>query len=122
MDVFFDPVAGGAYLDAEVRSLAPRGTIWIYGFLGRSAGLDSAEALDLTPLIRKQAAIRGWALSELIEAGEEAWRLGCQHILDGLADGSYCQHIGGTFKLENVRQAHEVMEKGEHVGKLVLIP
>ena len=116
IDVFFDPVAAGAYLGSEVKSLANHGTVWIYGLLG-----GSGEA-DLTPLIRKSAAIRGFAVTELIQAGEAAWRPGCEHILQNLADGTYHQHVDQVFKLSDVRQAHEAMEKGGHVGKLVLRP
>ena len=116
IDVFFDPVAAGAYLESEVKSLATGGTVWIYGLLG------GAGAVDLTPLIRKRAAIRGFALTELIQAGVDAWRPGCDHILQGFADGRYCQHVGQTFALDDVRQAHEFMEQGGHIGKLVLLP
>ncbi len=116
VDVFFDPVAAGAYLDTEIKCLAQHGCVWVYGLLG------SAGNVDVTPLIRKHAAIRGWALAELVAAGESAWRPGCQWILDRFADGTFSQHVGGTFKLDDARRAHEEMEKGRHIGKLVLVP
>lgn len=116
VDVFFDPVAAGAYLDTEIKCLAQHGCIFVYGLLGK------VDKVDVTPLIRKHAAIRGWALAELVAAGRSAWLPGCEHILAGFADGSYRQHIGGSFKLADVRHAQEEMEKGKHIGKLVMIP
>ncbi len=63
VDVFFDPVAAGEYLNSEIKSLAQHGCIWVYGLL------EQRGPVDVTPLIRKFAAIRGWALTELALAG-----------------------------------------------------
>ncbi len=116
VDVFFDPVASGDYLNTEIRSLANDGCIWVYGLLGTTG------AVDVTPLIRKRAAIRGWGLTELVAAGESAWREGCEAVLSGFASGVYLQHIARVFGLSEVREAHTYMERGEHLGKLVLVP
>ncbi len=116
VDLFFDPVAAGPYLESEIRSLAQFGTVYVYGLLGE------AGKVDVTPLIRKHGAIRGWALTELVTAGREQFDVGCRHILEGFADGSYRQHVDATFKLDEVRHAQETMEKGKHIGKLVLVP
>lgn len=116
VDVFFDPVAAGAYLDTEIKALAQQGCVWVYGLLGEPG------VVDVTPLIRKHAAIRGWALSELVAVGRQAWEPGCRWILDRLADGAFVQHVGGRYRLDEVRRAHAEMEQGRHIGKLVLIP
>lgn len=116
IDVFFDPVASGAYLENEIKCLAPYGTIWVYGLLG------DIGPVGVTPLIRKHAAIRGWVLGELVDAGDQAWGPGCGAILDGFAEGIYRQHIAATFRLAEIRRAHIEMEKGDHIGKFVLVP
>ena len=116
VDLFFDPVAGGAYLATEVRALATGGTIWIYGLL------DKSKDLNIHALIRQQGAIRGWMLAELTAAGATAFEPGYRHILEGFASGVYRQHVGGVFKLEEVAEAHRRMEQGKHIGKLVLVP
>lgn len=115
VDVFFDPVAAGGYLNTEIRCLAQHGTVWVYGLLG------TPGVVDVTPLIRKHAAIRGWVLNELM-SDAAATELGCRWILDRFADGTFTQHIDRTFALDDVREAHGYMERGDHVGKLVLIP
>jgi NADPH:quinone reductase-like Zn-dependent oxidoreductase len=116
VDVFFDPVAAGEYLQTEIRGLAPRGVIWVYGLLGKPG------TVDVSPLIRKHAAIRGWLLPELFEAGGPDLQRGHREVLDGLASGAYRQHVDRVFSLAEVREAHAYMERGEHVGKLVMVP
>jgi NADPH2:quinone reductase len=116
VDVFFDPVAAGDFLAAEVRLLASGGTVWIYGLLGEPG------VVDLSPLIRKSAGVRGWVLYELIGTGETGLQRGYNEVLEGFTLGHYKQHVARTFKLADVRAAQTEMEKGEHIGKLVLVP
>ena len=116
VNVFFDPVAAGAYLNSEIRCLAKGGCLWAYGLLGQPG------EVHVTPLIRLQASIRGWGMTELVQQGEAVWRPEAEAVLQGFADGKFKQHLGGTFKLDDVRNAHLEMEKGKHIGKLVLVP
>lgn len=115
VDVFFDAVAAGSYLDNEIRCLAQGGTIWIYGLLGE------VGAVDVTPLIRKRGAIRGWVLSELLE-DEAGVQRGQREVLEAVAKGVYRQRVAAVFGLREIQQAHEMMERGEHIGKFVLTP
>lgn len=115
IDVFFDPVAAGEYLNTEIRCLAQDGTIWIYGLLGQPG------TVDVTPLIRKNAAIRGWVLNQIL-ADADACKAGCEAVMQGFASGAYKQHIAEIFPLNEVQHAHEVMEQGNHIGKLILRP
>ena len=116
IDVFFDPVAAGDFLNSEIRCLAQRGTIYVYGLLGQ------AGVVDVTPLIRKQASIYGWSLGEVTGADRAVLDAGCRHILDGFAAGTYRQHVERTFPLAEVRAAQHYMEEGRHIGKLLLVP
>lgn len=114
IDVYFDPVAAGEYLSAEVRSLARGGRIYIYGLLGQPG------PVDLSPMIMRDAALHGWVLDEIVQAGDRVWREACEAILGRFADGTFTQHLAGTYSIDQVQQAHEEMEKGKHIGKLVL--
>jgi NADPH:quinone reductase-like Zn-dependent oxidoreductase len=116
VDVFFDPVASGAYLDQEIRSLADHGTVYVYGLLG------DAGVVDLTPLIRKRAKLVGWVNGELLDAGHDAWLGGCRFILQQFARGYYHQRIADRFPLERVQDAHRLMESNRYVGKIILQP
>jgi NADPH:quinone reductase len=113
-NVIFDPVAAGDFLNTEIRLLAQGGTLWIYGLLGKP------DLVNVHPLIRKQAAIRGWVLNQLSGSGVE--QAAYQHVLQRVADGTYSMPIAAQFPLRDVRQAQAVMEQGEHIGKLVLVP
>ncbi|MEE9211627.1 MAG: zinc-binding dehydrogenase, partial [Phycisphaeraceae bacterium] len=115
VDVFFDPVAAGQYLETEIRSLAQGGVVWVYGLLGEPG------AVNVTPLIRKAGTIRGWAVAHLA-AEPDALETGYRFILDGFASGGFRQHVDRVFKLDDVREAHTFMEQGRHIGKLVLVP
>jgi len=116
VDVFFDPVASGGYLNNEIKALADGGTVYLYGLLGEP------DTVDVTPLIRKHASMRGWMMTELRQAGEDQWRPECEDVLARFADGTFTQHVAERFKLADVRHAHEVMQQGNHIGKLVLVP
>jgi NADPH:quinone reductase len=116
LNVIFDPVASGKFLNTEICLLANEGTIWIYGLLGK------VGIVDVTPLIRKRAAIRGWVLNELGIAEPEHLHSAYKHILESLAARIYQLPVAKLFSLQDVCQAHEEMEKGKHVGKLILIP
>ena len=113
-DIIFDPVAAGTFLNQEIRLLANHGALWIYGLLGQP------DTVDVTPLIRKMASLRGWLLNELVGSGLEqgAYR----HVLDRVTDGTYQLPVADTFALKDIQQAHQTMEAGKHIGKLILIP
>lgn len=117
IDVFMDPVAAGDYLTTELKCLAEEGTVWLYGHL-----TGEASATEFGPLLWKRGAIRAWVLWELTRAGRDAWWPGCRWILDRLGDGTFKMHVGGTYALDDVVRAHTEMEKGAHIGKLVLVP
>jgi NADPH2:quinone reductase len=113
-DVIFDAIAAGEFLNTEIRLLAPKGTLWIYGLLGEP------ETVNVHPLIRKMASLRGWLLNELSGSGIEKGAY--QHVMDRVADGTYQLPIAAKFPLAEVQQAQAVMEAGKHMGKLILVP
>ena len=78
--------------------------------------------MNLSPLIIKHASLHGWVLDEIVQAEEDACELACRDILDRFIDGTFEQHLAGAYPLSEVRRAHEAMEQGKHIGKLVLVP
>ena len=113
-NIIFDPLAAGTFLATEIRLLAQKGTLWIYGLLGKP------DVVDVTPLIRKMASLRGWLVNELSGSGIENGAY--HHVMDRVADGTYRLPITGQFSLEDVQQAHQYMETKQHIGKLILVP
>lgn len=116
VDVIFDPVAAGEFLDTEIRLLATGGTIWVYGLLGEPG------KVDVSPLIMKRGSIRGWVLTELAAEPPDFQRRCYDHVLAGVADGRYRMPVAGVFSLREAQKAHAAMEAGRHIGKMILIP
>jgi NADPH:quinone reductase-like Zn-dependent oxidoreductase len=116
IDVYFDPVASGEYLSAEVRSLAMGGRIYIYGLLG------DPGVVDLSPMIIRKGSLHGWVVDEIVQAADDTWQLACRDILHRFVDGTFKQHLCEVYPLAEVQRAHEAMEQGNHIGKLVLVP
>ena len=116
VDLYFDPVAAGDYLSAEVRSLAKQGRVYIYGLLGRPG------PVDLSPMIIKHASLHGWVLDEIVKAGDHVWREACDAIFKHFVDGTFKQHVAQTYPLKDVQRAHAEMAEGRHIGKLVMVP
>lgn len=115
IDIAFDPVAAGEFLSAEIRLLAPGGTVWIYGLLGEP------DVVNVHPLIIKRGSIRGYLNNEL-ESDPIALEAGYRYVLDRLADRRFVLPVAQRFKLRDVRRAHQTMERGSHIGKLILEP
>jgi len=113
-NVIFDAIAAGEFLNTEIRLLAPKGTLWIYGLLGQP------ETVNVHPLIRKMASLRGWLLNELSGSGIETGAY--KHVMERVADGTYRLPIAAKFPLDQVREAQAMMEAGKHMGKVILVP
>lgn len=113
-NVIFDAIAAGEFLNTEIRLLAVQGTLWIYGLLGKP------ETVNVHPLIRKMASLRGWLLNELSGSGIESGAY--KHVMERIADGTYQLPIAAKFPLTQVREAQALMEDGKHMGKVILVP
>lgn len=113
-NVIFDAIAAGEFLNTEIRLLAPKGTLWIYGLLGQP------ETVNVHPLIRKMASLRGWLLNELSGSGVESGAY--KHVMERVAEGTYQLPIAAKYALAQVRDAQAMMEVGKHMGKLILVP
>ncbi len=117
MDVVLDLV-GGAYLESNVDSLAIEGRVSIIATQGGRTG-----QLDLGKLMQKRARVMGSTMRArtAAEKGEIARRL-LQDVWPMLpAKDPIRPIIDSTFPLADARLAHERMESGEHIGKIVLV-
>lgn len=114
-DVILD-VVGAAYLDRNLDTLATGGRLAVIGLQkGRRA------ELDLGKLMAKQAQISGTRLrprpesekAEIIASvRSQVWPL--------VAAGRVRPVVDRVLPLEQVAEAHRVMEASEHVGKILL--
>jgi NADPH:quinone reductase-like Zn-dependent oxidoreductase len=115
-DVILD-VVGAKYLQQNVEALADYGRLVVIGLQGGTKG-----ELNLGQLLSKRAAIIGTSLRPrpVAEKGvimnavrESVWPM--------LADGRIRPFVAKSFPLEQVREAHEYFDSGEHMGKVLLL-
>ncbi|MEV8148678.1 NAD(P)H-quinone oxidoreductase [Arthrobacter sp. NPDC080073] len=115
-DVILD-VVGAKYLQQNVEALADYGRLVVIGLQGGAKG-----ELNLGQLLSKRAAIIGTALRPrpVAEKGvimnavrKSVWPM--------LADGRIKPFVAKSFPLDQVREAHEYFDSGEHMGKVLLL-
>ncbi len=117
VDVVLDLVGGG-YLERNVESLATEGRLSIVATQGGRTG-----QLDIGKLMQKRAKVMGSTMRArtAAEKGEIAQRL-LRDVWPMLpAKNPIRPVIDSTFPLAEARLAHQRMESGEHIGKIVLL-
>jgi NADPH:quinone reductase len=117
VDIIVDPV-GGPSIPGNLALLAPCGMLVVYGGLGGKAVLDlqtTMRASKNSPAIR-QFSIHTW--DHLIEER----RAGMRALIDMLAAGKLHPRIHARLPLADAVRAHEMLESGTVLGKLLLAP
>lgn len=111
--IVFDPV-GGPVLAQLVTAAAHEAHLVIYGKLD-----TEPMPLDVGEVLAKHLTLRGF---ELFEATLDPQRRAAavEFVRDGLADGAFTPAIDRTFSLQEIVAAHEYMEAGGQIGKIVL--
>lgn len=115
VDVILDMVAGD-YVDREIKCLADDGRIVIIAFLG-----GAKAALGLSDILRRRLTITGSALRPRPVAFKGAIAKNLRDKVWPLIEsGKIKAVIHKAFPLAEAAKAHELMESGAHIGKIVL--
>jgi NADPH:quinone reductase-like Zn-dependent oxidoreductase len=114
-DVILD-LMGAKYLSRNVDALAVNGRLSVIGLQGGTKG-----ELDLGRLLNKRGAIiatslRGRPLAEKAAICTSV----VEHVWPLLADGTVRPVVDRVVPVDHAAEAHEVLEAGQHVGKIVL--
>ena len=117
VDIIIDPIAGPSF-PANIAMLAPCGTLVIYGALGGKAPLD---LLPTPPLRKNSPAVRQFTIHTWDHRVEER-RAGMRALIDMLAAGTLRPRIHAKLPLAEAVRAHQMLEGGEVLGKLLLHP
>jgi putative PIG3 family NAD(P)H quinone oxidoreductase len=115
VDVILD-IIGGDYFNRNIECLAINGRLVQIGLLG-----GSTTTVDLGRVMRRRLTITGSTLR--IRTVEEKGALAREletHVWPLLSATRVAPIIDRTFPLTDASAAHQRMEKGEHIGKLVL--
>ncbi|WP_040067581.1 NAD(P)H-quinone oxidoreductase [Pseudomonas batumici] len=115
VDVIVDIIAGD-YVARNFQAAALNGRIVQIGVIK-----GAAKELDLVPLLTKRLTLIGSTLRSrspdekaqiIAELEAQVWPL--------IQAGKIKPVIFQTFRLEQARQAHELIDSGRHIGKIVL--
>ena len=117
IDIIIDPV-GGPSIPGNIALLAPCGTLVVYGGLGGKAQLDLQPTLRAS---KNSPAIRQFSIHTWDHLPEER-RAGMRALIDMLAAGKLHPRIHARLPLTDAARAHEILESGAVLGKLLLVP
>ena len=114
-DVILDNM-GAKYLGRNLEALAVEGRLVIIGMQG-----GSKAELDISTLLRKRGAVIATSLRARPPQEKAAICAAvAEHVWPLVAQGRVQPIVERTLPLEEVRTAHELMESGEHTGKILL--
>lgn len=114
-DVVLDLV-GAAYLEENLRALAPRGRIVVLGLLG-----GAQATLPLMRLMERRARLLGSTLRT--RPADERAALAAAfaaQVLPRFDEGRLRPVVGAVLPMSAVAEAHALLERNETFGKLVL--
>jgi putative PIG3 family NAD(P)H quinone oxidoreductase len=115
VDVCLDAV-GAAYLDENLRAMAPLGRLVLLGLMGGAMG-EINLGLVLTRRLRVMGTVlRSRSLEEKAQLAQRFTRA----VLPKFATGMLKPVIDTVLPMTAVRAAHERMERNETLGKIVL--
>jgi putative PIG3 family NAD(P)H quinone oxidoreductase len=115
VDVILDHI-GAKYLQANMKSLALAGTLMLIGVMG---GIK-AELNLATMMVKRQRII-----GSVLRSRPVAEKAAIIHqfevtVMPLLAAGTIEPLIDARFPLEDAAEAHKLMERGGHFGKIIL--
>ncbi|CAN7494792.1 NAD(P)H-quinone oxidoreductase [Acidovorax sp. Leaf78] len=118
VDVVIDFI-GAPYLERNVRSLAVGGRMVAVGLLGGAQG----ATLPMDAVLYRHLQIFGTVMkSRPPEVKQAMVQRFAQRWLPALADGTIRPVIDRTYPLAEAAKAHQRMESGASIGKILLLP
>lgn len=114
-DVILD-IIGAKYLESNIAALATAGRLIVIGMQGGVKG-----ELNLGKLLTKRAAVMATSLRAR-PSSEKAAIVSAMvaQVWPLVADGSVRPIVHATLPIEQVRDAHQVLEDSSHSGKVLL--
>jgi len=115
LNVILD-MAGGDFLQKNINLAAPEGRI-VHIALQRGAKTD----INLGPVLMNRLTVTGSTLrAQTLEQKAVMVEEILERIYPYIKNGAVRPVIDSVFPLEAVAQAHERMQSGEHIGKIIL--
>lgn len=116
VDVILDMI-GAAYFARNLKSLALDGRLSIIAFLGGAV----VEKASLGPILSRRLRVMGSAMRPRTAAEKQAIRDELLHkVWPHLDSGRVAPVIQAVLPFTEVAAAHAMLEKGDHIGKVVI--
>jgi NADPH2:quinone reductase len=116
VDVVLDMI-GAAYFEKNLSALAKDGCLSIIAFLGGAV----AEKVNLTPIMVKRLTVTGSTLRPRTADEKRAIRDDLvAEVWPLIESGQLAPVINRVFMLDDVVEAHRLMESSNHIGKIVM--
>ena len=116
-DVVLD-IVGAKYLERNVAVLATGGRLVVIGLQGGIKG-----ELNLGALLAKRASVTATSLrARPTEEKAEIVSQVVEHVWPLVADGRVRPVVHARLGLDDVRDAHRILEESSHTGKVLLTP
>ncbi len=116
VDVVLEMVGGRTFAQS-LDALAPFGRLVHFG----QAGREGAPAVQPGALLATSRTVAGFWLAHLLRRPGEL-DVAMRDLLDAVVAGELRPIVGGTYRLEEARRAHEDLRARRTVGKLLLEP
>ena len=125
VDAVFDPI-GGASLPRSLSWLRAGGILAAYGFHTAVLGQGGSIPLDFLRLklwnwLPNGRATQFYSITALRQRHPEWFTADLARLFELLAQGKIKPAIAAQLPLTKARQAHEMIERGDVLGKLVLL-
>jgi NADPH2:quinone reductase len=116
VDVVLDPV-GGELFEAAVARLRPLGQLVGIGYAG---GLW--PELQPAQLVGRNVGVQGVYIGRLLRHAPDVIAAATRELLELWSSRRIRPVVGAEFPLDDVEQAHELVESRRSTGKVVLLP
>ena len=116
VDVILDLV-GAAYLEANLKSLASKGRMML---VGTTSGVEAT--LNFGMMLSKRLTLRGTVLrARSNEEKAAATKSFAQDVVPLLEKGIVKPVVDKVYRMEEIREAHRLMDSNANFGKIVLV-
>ncbi len=115
-DVVMDAV-GGEIFKRSIGVLNPLGTIVGIGFAD-----GWWDPLDTALMVGRNLSLQGFYLGRLMKLRPDVVQDATAELVELWEQGAVKPLVGATFPLGQAADAHALIERREHVGKVVLVP
>lgn len=116
VDIIVDYI-GAPYFDGNLDAAGRDARVVCLGFMG---GTKLPEGVDISRLLRKRIRVEGSSLRSRDEAYQGKLRdMLVEHALPKFRDGSFKVPVEKVFKMEEIQEAHRLMESNQTKGKLI---